>query len=399
MCSQGNISCEFLAIRTKDDEINRFVNLGHIKDSTHVFECGTVVNGEHEINAFINSDGSCSFINSDATTFTSLADVPHHFKDKGNCIVVVGEDENCLRFSDNITVHNLVAKAIRTDSINVEDLEINRDVKAETLRCTNVIQTGDGINLFSAPIQCAKVTTQDLHSYNFEGNTGNIATDLNVKGNTQTGTLNSNGIFNTGVAHLDEIKASVIECEVIECDARAHVGCAEIAGKLWVGGESEMKNVFSSNIVNHEKIETAIIKSTHGEILNLTASTLIVKNLINPSQLVLGTKEKPVIFIPNEKRYVDVEFEMPGLKAYCFGFAPTHCLDTICLKLKTTRVLEENAVQINFHYYNVKNSTPLIYKIGEIVYPCDGGIMCVLKLSGNLPVAPYWVLSAELLPF
>jgi hypothetical protein len=40
-----------------------------------------------------------------------------------------------------------------------------------------------------------------------------------------------------------------------------------------------------------------------------------------------------------------------------------------------------------------------VYKLGEIIYPENDGIVAVIKLSSNLPTAPYWILTVDLAPF
>jgi hypothetical protein len=131
----------------------------------------------------------------------------------------------------------------------------------------------------------------------------------------------------------------------------------------------------------------------------VTAQTLETDSIKTKSELVFGKLDYPQIFLPNEKTYIDVELPLKGLRGYGYGFAPTQALDTILLKIKTDRKLHECDVKIGFKYYNTKDTSPTVYKLGEVLYPVDDYILAVVKLSGNLPTAPYWVLSVDLVPY
>ena len=90
------INCSSLHSFSSND--NRFVKLGSIPNTNHIFECGINNNGNDEINAYINADGTCSFVNSDVVTnFTSLNDVPHNYIEKSNHILIVDENEKCIK--------------------------------------------------------------------------------------------------------------------------------------------------------------------------------------------------------------------------------------------------------------------------------------------------------------
>ena len=90
---------------------------------------------------------------------------------------------------------------------------------------------------------------------------------------------------------------------------------------------------------------------------------------------------------------------MDGLRAHGYGFSPTQCLDTITLKIQTPHRPISADFKIGFNYYDTKNTIPSVYKLGEVLYPVDDGVIAVIKLSSNLPIAPYWVLSVDIMPY
>jgi hypothetical protein len=393
------ILCQSLSTYPIKDEINRFVNIGHIPGSTHVFECGTVVNGKAEINAYINGNGTCSFINSEATRFTGLADSPHSYNDKANHILVVGEDENCVRFSKEIQLKSLDSETIKAKSIETDLFKVKDHFDVNLLLAGKIVQNGfnnenrlDGLTILN------KAEVKDLSCINLNCNSGNISGDLKIHGDLESKSLSTKEIFNTGKSELAEVKALMLDVEIIECNNFSRINSVEISKDLNVFGHTTTKTFSSNTITNTGKIDTDEIKAISGEYNIIKTNIIETEKILTKSELLFGTLEYPQIFLPNEKMYIDVEVDLKGLRGHGYGFAPTQALDTIIVKIKSNEQIHSNDVKIGFKYYNSKSTVPSVYKLGEVIYPVDDGILAVIKLSGNLPIAPYWILTVDIIP-
>lgn len=396
---QDNIFCSSLHTYPIKDEINRFVNMGSIKGSPHIFECGTVVNGVSEIKAYINADGTCSFINAEATTFSGLADAPHTYVGHSKKVLTVGEDENCVRFSDSLKLKELSAESIKTEDLTTGNLVVDKRFNVDLLEVNRFIQNGSSTNHFYGSTEMDKTRVNYLTCMDFKGGAGNITNDLNVGGNLCTGGLQAVNLDCLHKSRLGEVTGSVFTMDVLECDVHAQISKLEVGNNIKVYGSTILQEVSSSSIINTGNLESNDVKSITGRFNHVTAQTLETDSIKTKSELVFGKLEYPQIFLPNEKTYIDVELPLKGLRGYGYGFAPTQALDTILLKIKTDYKLHECDVKIGFKYYNTKDTTPNVYKLGEVLYPVDDYILAVIKLSGNLPTAPYWVLSVDLVPF
>jgi hypothetical protein len=187
--------------------------------------------------------------------------------------------------------------------------------------------------------------------------------------------------------------------DILECECHAQIKSVEVGDSLKVYGETIAKTINSNNLINTGKIESSDIVSHSGSFKHLKADVIEADKVVSKSDLVFGSVEFPQIFLPNEKRYIDVDFPLNGLRGHGYGFAPTQALDTILVKIKTEHKLESSDIKVGFSYYNAKDSTPSVYKLGEVLYPVADGILAVVKLSGNLPIAPYWSLTVDILPF
>lgn len=399
----GNtLTCQSLHTYSIDDPINRFVNVGKINGSTNVFECGTIVNGVAEVNAFIKADGTCSFINSNATTFTGLCDVPHTYQDKANKVVVVGEDENCLKFSDALKINSVESSSVVTTSIDTHILNVKDNFSVDYLEVGKMMQKGSGENYFLGKSKMTDVDMDNLVSNSISSNNGAFSGVLTVEGEIKTGGISSKGLFVSGKSILDETKASLLQTDLLEVECHSQIKSAEIGETLKVYGTLSSPQITSNELLNTGRLTTADIHSSLGTITALTADTLTARKVTTQSETVFGMIDQPQIFLPNTDRYIDVDFNMSGLRGHGYGFAPTQALDTIILNITSKELigsLEQNDVKIRFHYYNTKDTTPTVYKVGEVLFPSAYGLKAVVKLSGNLPVAPYWVISVQISPF
>lgn len=397
--TSNKVFCQSLNTYPINDEINRFVNVGHIANSTHVFECGTIVNGVAEVNAYINANGTCSFVNADAVTFTGLADVPHHYQDHAHNVLVVGEDENCLRFSNELKLKSVDAESVKVKKVETESLHVRDLFKVDLLEINKLVQKGYSDNHLAGNTHMNKAEIQDLSCVNLKAGTGHVEQDLTVEGDVFVKSLTTNGIFNKGKAILDEVTGSTFLMDVLECECHARIKSLEVGDNISVYGTTFAKTLHSNTITNTGNLVSHDVKAITSTFESVEADIVKAHKVLTKSELLFGKEDYPQVFLPNEKRYIDVEMPMKGLRGYGYGYAPTQVLDTIVVKIKTEHKLESNDVKIGFKYYNTKDTTPIVYKLGEIVYPEQDYILAVVKLSGNLPLAPYWVLTVDIIPF
>lgn len=400
--SHNKLICSALSILPQTDEMNRFVNVGEIKNSNRIFECGTIVNGIPEINAYINADGTCSFVNSEATTFTGLADVPHSYADRKNNVVTVGDDENCLRFSSKLDVDEIKTNTLKTGEIFAQKFQIDGETNLGELKVSRLTQIGSALNEFFSPIKATMAEINNLFSNEIKSRHLSLSGDCEVNGDTKMGKLSCNGLFNSGHSILSEIKGTGASFDFAEIGGRLDVNSVEIATNLNVNGYSMQKQINSHSIVNTGEIATNDFSGLNGRFKTLITDEIGFKKMTCPSVLCFGTIDKPMIFLPNTDRYIDVLFEFDGQRAYGYGYAPTQALDTINISITGTdnSNLTKTKVKVDFQYYNLRNNAiPIVYPLGTIIYPIDDTtIGCKLKLSGNLPVSPFWILSIELIP-
>lgn len=393
------ILCQSLHTYPFHDDMNRFVNIGNIPDSTHIFECGTIVNGVAEVNAYINANGTCSFINADAVTFTGLADVPHHYQDQKNKVVTVGEDENCLRFSDDIKISSVSCESVKSKHVETHSLEVKERFKVDFLEINALSQLGYTDNNLSGHTHMNKADVNELSCIQLNANTGNITGDVNIGGDVSVKSLTSKGMFNTGKALLDEVSGTSFSMDVLECECHARIKALEIGENLNVYGMTVAKDVNTHSITNTGNILSNHLESNDATFKSVVSDVLKVNTLLTKSDLVFGTTELPQLFLPNENRYIDILMRMDGLRSHGYGFSPTQCLDTIILKIQTPHRPMNADFKIGFNYYNTKDTTPSVYKLGEVLYTVDDGVIAVIKMSSNLPIAPYWVLSVDIMPY
>lgn len=394
------VNCQSLnTYPTNDDEIHRFVNVGFIPNSTHVFQCGTIVNGVAEVNAYINANGTCSFVNADAITFTGLADVPHHYQDNAHNVLVVGEDENCLQFTKELKIESVEAEIIKVKKVETESLHVRDLFKVESLEISKLHQTGYSENNLLGYTHMNKADVQDLSCANLKATTSHVEQDLTVEGDVFVKTITSNGIFNKGKAILNEVTGTSFLMDVLECECHAQIKSLEVGDNLSVYGTTVAKTFHSNSITNTGNFVSQDVKAITSTFESVEADLVRADKVLTKSHLLFGKPEYPQVFLPNEKRYIDVEMPLKGLRGYGYGYAPTQVLDTIVVKIKTEHKLETSDIKLGFKYYNTKDTTPTAYKVGEVVYPEEDYIVAVVKLSGNLPIAPYWVLTVDIVPF
>jgi hypothetical protein len=244
-----------------------------------------------------------------------------------------------------------------------------------------------------------KTKVNYLNCMELTAGSGNITGNLNVEGDVSAHAIN---LWNLDCKHkskLGEVTGSVFTMDVLECDLQAQIGKLEVGDTLKVYGPTTATSLTANSIINSGNLESNDVKSITGRFNHLTAETLEVDTIKTKSELVFGKLDYPQIFLPNEKTYIDIEMNLKGLRGYGYGFAPTQALDTILLKIKTEHKLHECDFKIGFKYYNAKDTTPSVYKLGEVLYPKDDYILAVIKLSGNLPTAPYWMISLDLVPY
>jgi len=395
----SKILCQSLHTYPIHDEISRFVSIGSIPGSTNVFECGAVVNGVAEVKAYIKADGTCSFINSEATTFTGLADVPHHYQDAANKVLVVGEDQNCVRFSDALKIKSLEGESVVVRSVETQTLSVKDIFKVDTLEVNKLVQTGYSDNNLSGHTHMNKADINDLSVLSLSANSGNITQDLNVDGDAVVKTLTSKGLFCSGKSILDEVSGKRFVMDTLDCDYLARIKSVEVSDNLSVHGITIAKAFNSNTITNTGNLVSHDIKAITSTFQSVECDVVKADKVLTKSELVFGKVDYPQVFLPNEKCYLDIEMPMKGLRSYGYGFAPTQALDTLIVKIKTEHKLDANDFKLGFKYYNTKDTTPSVYKLGEVLYPSDDGVIAVVKLSGNVPLAPYWILTVDVVPF
>jgi hypothetical protein len=244
-----------------------------------------------------------------------------------------------------------------------------------------------------------KAEVSDLSCKSLKSDIGNITQDLTVEGDAFVKTLTSSGIFNKGKAILDEVTGSTFLMDALECECHARIKSLEVGDNISVYGTTFAKTFNSNTITNTGNLVSHDIKAITSTFESVEADVVKAHKVLTKSDLLFGKWDYPQVFLPNEKRYIDVEFPMKGLRAYGYGYAPTQVLDTIVVKIKTDHKIESSDIRIGFKYYNTKDTTPIVYKLGEIIYPEQDYILAIVKLSGNLPLAPYWVLSVDIVPF
>ena len=398
--SQNKIVCQTLSILPHNDELNRFVRIGEIKNSTNVFQCGTVVNGIAEVNAWIDRNGTCSFLNKDTpSSFTGLADVPHHYQDHKNDVLVVGEDENCLRFSKNLKVDDIKTISLSSKDIFANDVKVTGKTDLYHLNVEKLTVYGSAKNKLGETdirhLSSLKIQTDQL-----DVNGASVLASLKVDGESQLGKVSVSSLFNKGLSHLGELKATGVYVNFIEVDGCVSAGTIDLAGGLSVSGTSFQKQIHSNVIDNAGEIKSSVVRSNFAEIDELGCSKLAVDDIKVKSIVSFGTPEKPVLFTPNEKRHLDIEFEMKGQRHHGYGFTNVQCLDTLNVKLKNVD-LALHRVNVHFHYYNLRNC-PIqnSFHTGTNTYALDETTaMSIVKLSNPLPSNLYWVISVEIVPF
>jgi hypothetical protein len=397
--TSNKYSCQSLHTYSTEDEIHRFTNIGSIPNSTHVFECGTIVNGKAEINAYINANGTCSFVNADATTFTGLADVPHHYQDYKDHLLVVGEDENCLRFTNELKVKSLHAEEVDVKSVETDKLHVKDIFNVDSLEVSKLVQIGNSDNHLSGHTHINKADVKELVCDDLKASTAKIDHDFHVEGDAVVKTLTSKGIFNSGKAILDEVSGTAFLMDILECECHARIKSLEVGDNLSVYGITVAKALNTNTITNTGNLVSHDVKAITSTFESVETDIVKAHKVVTKSELVFGKHDYPQVFLPNEKRYIDVEMPVKGLRGYGYGYAPTQVLDTIIVKIKTDHKLHENDFKIGFKYYNTKDTLPTVYKLGEVIYPEEDHIVAVLKLSGNVPLAPYWVITVDIVPF
>ena len=395
---QDKVFCQSLHTYPINDEINRFVNLGSVSGNTHIFECGTIVNGVSEVKAYINADGTCSFINAEATTFSGLADAPHTYSGHARKVLTVGEEENCVRFSDDLKIKSVESESVKTGKVETENLLVNGRFNVDILEVNKLVQNGSSDNHLYGTTNMDKTKVNYLSCMNLKGNTGNISGDFNVEGDLVSKSLHTKGLECENKSKLGEVSGTHFMMDSLECDRNARLNSVEVGKNLQVYGLLNATVISSNNILNTGNLESNDVKSVTARFGSVKADSLEVDSIKTKSELVFGKTDYPQIFVPNEKTYIDVDFPLKGLRGHGYGFAPTQALDTILVKIKTEYKLEDCNINLGFKYYNTKDTRPQVYKLGEILYPVDDYILAVVKLSGNLPTAPYWIITVDVVP-
>jgi len=396
---QDKIFCSSLHTYPINDEINRFVNIGALNNNSHIFECGTIVNGVSEVKAYINADGTCSFINAEATTFSGLADAPHTYVGHARKVLTVGEDENCVRFSDDLKLKNIETEFVKTKSLETGNIAVNGQFKVDVLEVNKLIQNGSSENHLYGTTNMDKAKVNYLTCMDLKGNTGNITNDLKVGGEIICSANHTDNLFCKYKSTLGEVSGSLFTMDVLECNTHGQINKLNIGDTLKVYGSTTATSLSTNSITNTGNFESNDVKSITGRFNHLTTETIEADTIKTKSELVFGKVDYPEIFLPNEKTYIDVDMPLKGLRGYGYGFAPTQVLDTILVKIKTEHKPEDCDIKIGFKYYNTKDTTPSVYKLGEVLYKKDDYILAIVKLSSNLPTAPYWVLSVDINPY
>jgi hypothetical protein len=387
------INSELLHAGSYKDALGRFCNIGHIKNSKHVFECGSTVDGESQVNCFINYDGTSSFVSNDlSSTFLSLNDVPHNYLDSKNKIITVRDDESGLYFSNNLDINNLHVKNIDTDEkINVNSISVkNKSILNMVEIGGNIWEYGNSVNIFKSPCNFQNINSKDINCDNIILNNNiSIGKDL-ISKNINTDELKSKELFVDGISTLNQIYGTLLQCDVIECKDSIKCNRFEIKNDLSVNGNSFLKNLTTNTISNNSKINTVELISSYGKIDNLDVENLTVNNIFSPYNLSFGLKDKPLKYERNDI------IEINNLKSYGYAFSPIQINDSIILKLKDIDI-SRNKINVNFQYYNLRlHPIPSTYKIGELIYQDNNDVICVLKFNKEIPTYPFWLIYIDI---
>ena len=397
------INCSSLHSFSSND--NRFVKLGSIPNTNHIFECGINNNGNDEINAYINADGTCSFVNSDVVTnFTSLNDVPHNYIEKSNHILIVDENEKCIKFSDKIKIKTLDGENLKMKIIETEKLNVKETFNVQYLQVNKLIQeNSNSENIINGLTNFNKVNINELNNKNLNGKTANFSENVIINKELNVGKIITNEITSRGKSNLEIIKCEAINCDLLECNLNANFKSLNVNENLNINGRIKTKCIETTNIINNENLISNDLNSLTGRISKFTSDEIETKTIKTKSDILFGSIEMPKIFLPNQNNNLDIDVEMYDLRGHGYGFAPKQVLDTINLKIKCIDKklsLSENNIIINYNYYNLKNTIPTVYKLGEVIYQLDDEtVMVQIKFNKNIQTAPYWILSIELQPF
>lgn len=378
-----------------------FINVGKLSNSCRILECGTITNGKEEITAYINADGTCSFINQDISSFTSLSDVPHSYDGKNNSVVVVKEDG--LNFSSDVILESIkvTSKSILGEVSISNGAKISNGLITDCLKveCGITQQSGDFMNVFKAPSNFGKINADTINSPHINSSSIYSSLALLVDGEATLGTIKTESININGKG----------KCKSLECPTL--FGETYTGRDMLLTGTLAVGDTIATGALETEKIKTkeftsgsVVCKNLKVEMVdmdNLKVKSIITDSISVPSKLLFGTVDEPMVFNLNNFKSIDVPFKLSdgSTRGYGYGFCPNRCNDTIDIIVYSPLSLSKNKVNVSFQYYNLNTATaPSVFVLGSIITPIDSdSFNVVLKLSGNLPVVPYWLIDLEII--
>ena len=379
-----------------------FTNIGKLDNACRVFECGRIVDGKAEITAYINADGTCSFINQEMSCFTSLADCPHSYDNANNKIVVVRDTG--LEFSSSVVLDSIdVSKDSTLGSVIIKDtLKVSNGLTTDSLRVSNGIlqQSGDFLNLFKAPSSFVKLSAESFNCPKINGSSIYSSGSLLVDGESVLPIIKTSSIDVSGKGSFRTLSSQVIDNDQL------HSKQVTIDDTLIVGNELSCSLFKSSKIITDDFVgfsgSLLSLKCKDIVVESISAKSITTDSLSVPSKLVFGTKTEPCVFNLNENKGIDIPIELgDAMRVYGYGYCPNQSNDTINIIVKSCLELSKVKVDTAFQYYDLNTSpSPQVFLMGSIVSPIDeSSFSIVLKLSGRLPPVPYWLVDISLIPF
>jgi hypothetical protein len=339
--------------------------------------------------AYIRSDGTCSFVNQSALSFSGLSDVPNGYSGKSKKVVGVKSDETGLDFMDTLEVSSIesdvgIIKNIHTKSGKISKLE------CETAKIFDL--NGNTINVSKVDTLLSSLGIATVDTLEVKGNQvihGGMSVygvsafgDLSVDNLTVNSKLKINDLHITHELEVNKLKVMDV---VLGNDL-------EIKKGLKVCNDTHLANVFCGS-VEADKLKVVKMDSEYIHTGELSCN-LVSTAHIHLSGDVLGSKQKPV--------YVDsmLSIKMETNKMVIYGIMRQPS-DSIKLEIKTIfdDLLTEKEVVSNFQIYDAgEMAVPSM--VSKIVYPSltdKSSAWLDIKYDGNLTTVTKWVLIISLL--
>jgi len=378
-----------------------FANIGKLQNKCRILECGRIVDGKQEITSYINADGTCSFVNQEMSCFTSLTDCPHSYDNADNKVVVVRESG--LEFSSDVVLETLSVSKDSTFGLAIikDSLNVSNGLITDSLKVSGGIlqQSGDYLNVFRAPSSFVKLTADSFGCPQINSSSIYSSNSLLVDGESVLQDVRAGNIVSTkGV--FKTLSSQILTTDHLKLKQGIIDETLSVAGELTAGS------------VKTPSLTTNDFAGDTGSLLSLkcgdfVGQTISVKSISTgslsvPSKLVFGTVKEPCIFSLNENKSIDIPIELgDDMRVYGYGYCPNQSNDTINIIVKSVLDLSKIKVDTTFQYYDLNTAPPpQSFLLGSMVVPIDEtSFKIILKLSGNLPPVPFWLVDIYIIPF